>query len=224
MPLGIRTVPSVAKLVCDILPSRILSSAESTFPLQCVIFPPHYNDTQNTSMARRSKGFAFVVFNRVEQVKYLEDLWHWDNLGRSVTSESENADSAQESLRQSSFRTLSKNRWESLKEEYLLQRRDLLLHVARDSQLSHSQPGRFAPRNYDEDVGETPRLSPPPDFPINCLVFVKNVHAGTNKTTLRTLCSHAFRVGSPANHISYVDYNKGMDSVSNEPELENISH
>ena len=58
-------------------------------------------------------------------------------------------------------------------------------------------------------------------FPPGCLVFVRNVHPETNKTTLKTLFSaHAFgrdssaASSSSAVAIDYVDYNKGMTSVS----------
>lgn len=57
-----------------------------------------------------------------------------------------------------------------------------------------------------------------PSYPVGCLAFVKHVHPETNKTTLRDLFSVAF-AGQPSQsgqgtQIDYVDFQKGMDSVS----------
>ncbi|KAH8118815.1 hypothetical protein DFH11DRAFT_1740752 [Phellopilus nigrolimitatus] len=51
-------------------------------------------------------------------------------------------------------------------------------------------------------------------YPTDCLVFVKNVHLETNKTTLRSLFTHALGgvASGAADAIDYVDYNKGLDS------------
>ena len=48
-------------------------------------------------------------------------------------------------------------------------------------------------------------------FPPGCLVFVRNVHPGTNKTTLRALLAAHAPAAAPA--LDYVDYTKGMVSV-----------
>lgn len=53
-------------------------------------------------------------------------------------------------------------------------------------------------------------------YPYGCLLFAKNVHPETNKTTLRALFSQAFKATScPDNAgdaLDYVDFNKGMDT------------
>ena len=53
-------------------------------------------------------------------------------------------------------------------------------------------------------------------YPPGCLVFVRNVHPETNKTTLRSLFLHAkgptgIEVGDDG--LDYLDYTKGMDCV-----------
>ena len=56
-------------------------------------------------------------------------------------------------------------------------------------------------------------------YPPGCLVFVRNVHPETNKTTLRSLFLHAIgstgvEVGKKDDDgLDYLDYTKGMDSV-----------
>lgn len=56
-------------------------------------------------------------------------------------------------------------------------------------------------------------------YPSGCLVFIRNLHPETNKTTLRNLFLHA-RVENgdtsgkkDADGIDYLDYTKGMDCV-----------
>ncbi|KAF8484415.1 hypothetical protein JB92DRAFT_1567718 [Gautieria morchelliformis] len=48
-------------------------------------------------------------------------------------------------------------------------------------------------------------------FPQNCLVFVRNIHPDTNKTTLRTLFSAS--LASSKRSVDYVDFTKGIDTV-----------
>jgi hypothetical protein len=56
-------------------------------------------------------------------------------------------------------------------------------------------------------------------YPPGCLVFVRNVHPETNKTTLRNLFLHAIgstgvEVGKKDDDgLDYLDYTKGMDCV-----------
>lgn len=58
-------------------------------------------------------------------------------------------------------------------------------------------------------------------YPPDCLIFVKNLHLGTNKTTLKSLFGRAFTdeggsstFSTSGGEIDYVDYQKGMESVS----------
>ena len=68
---------------------------------------------------------------------------------------------------------------------------------------------------------DTAGIHPNFTYPLGCLVFVRNVHPETNKTTLRSLFLHAR--GPTVNGIEdgkkydggldYLDYTKGMDCV-----------
>jgi len=67
--------------------------------------------------------------------------------------------------------------------------------------------------NGSQSVAWITTLASP--YPLNCLVFVRNIHPETNKTTLRKLFSTAFGVASSNNQaegLDYVDFTKGMDS------------
>jgi hypothetical protein len=52
-------------------------------------------------------------------------------------------------------------------------------------------------------------------FPQGCLILVRNVHPRTNKSTLKALLGNVL-VGRElaADGVDYVDYTKGMDTVS----------
>ena len=86
--------------------------------------------------------------------------------------------------------------------------------------VSAESPVRLRPQavpqqTRDNDMDTTSNVSPQTSetwtYPPNCLVFVRNVHPETNKTTLRSLLANAF--GGSVEKIDYVDYNKGLDSV-----------
>ena len=51
-------------------------------------------------------------------------------------------------------------------------------------------------------------------YPRRCLVFIRHIHPETNKTTLRTLLSRAYGSDTTGKELDYVDYTKGLDSVS----------
>ena len=58
------------------------------------------------------------------------------------------------------------------------------------------------------------RRERPEFYPPDCLVFVRNLHPDTNKTTLKVLFSQAFPSGDREKGlIDYVDFTKGLDTV-----------
>ena len=73
--------------------------------------------------------------------------------------------------------------------------------------------------NYEHQTGDygNPVIDQWSPYPYGCLLFAKNVHPETNKTTLRTLFSQAFKAASCLDNagdaLDYVDFNKGMDTV-----------
>lgn len=71
----------------------------------------------------------------------------------------------------------------------------------------------------DEAIGSNDRATEHAEtlaYPPDCLVFVKNLYPGTNKTTLKSLFGRPFaaETSTKVNAIDYVDYQKGMASVS----------
>jgi hypothetical protein len=74
-------------------------------------------------------------------------------------------------------------------------------------------------RSATNDSVHTDGIHSNSTYPPRCLVFVRNVHPETNKTTLRSLFLHArgltgFEVGKKEDDgLDYLDYTKGMDSV-----------
>jgi len=157
-------------------------------------------------------------------VETLLDEWPWDkefHPNEKPTSTTD--DYARESLK-FGLRTLSKSRWDELKQEYLAHQRKLLDElVTFNDALSNLSPHTdiFIPE-HDEEHDTAYQPEPEPADPaittltspylLNCLVFVRNIHPETNKTTLRKLFSTAFDA-STAEGLDYVDFNKGMDSV-----------
>ena len=166
---------------------------------------------------RTFKGFAFVTFSSKEFVKQLVDNWPWLPANRSVDlSNGIPAPTSSDVVDAQKYgvRAITKARWEELRDEYLAYRMQLLNVI-------HEEGRKFGTNL--RPTGTIESDLPPsgsdglldsagsPDYPRGCLILAKNVHTGTNKTTLRKLFSST--VGVPQEVIDYVDFNKGMDSV-----------
>lgn len=126
------------------------------------------------------------------------------------------------------FRCLAKKDWENMKREYLALQQKLVKKA-----ISSSSPPPIQTRIGEGKLVEGPSSPRPqrtsPDtaaaapgtqavdkdasrgYPLDCLVFVKNVHPDTNKTTLKALFLEA--IGEESDTIDYVDYTKGLDTV-----------
>ncbi|KAJ3510064.1 hypothetical protein NLJ89_g4883 [Agrocybe chaxingu] len=67
-------------------------------------------------------------------------------------------------------------------------------------------------------VPSSPSIHPGSRYPSGCLVFVRNVHPETNKTTLKTFFSQAWKLvmthtgGGSENALDYIDYTKNLDT------------
>ena len=94
-------------------------------------------------------------------------------------------------------------------------------------------------QNVAEEVGKRPMAEPLQNreegpkpihsrskYPSGCLVFVRNLHPETNKTTLRTLFSRAWNEDQRSSEqdaagggfgLDYLDHSKGMDRVRRLP-------
>ena len=166
-------------------------------------------------------------------VEFLLHRWPWDrnvDLAQSETEALAESSDAQEASK-FGFRTLPKARWDELREEYLTYRKKLVdeLNALEDAEVPMHVPSTLSEaqepskpsssRNISDKVDDVPMIDLSSPYPINSLVFVRNVHSETNKTTLRKLFSAAF-VAPLANGVvrgdglDYVDFNRGMDSVS----------
>lgn len=150
------------------------------------------------------------------------ESWPWTRL---FQPESDNFDLAEGNLETKEaskfgFRTLPKARWDKLNEEYLAYRQKLISELADANEPPDISPDSDVRDVVDDVLEDTP--APPRNvttmyspYPFGCLVFARNLHLETNKTTLRALFCTAFESSlvDPAG-IDYVDFNKGMDSVS----------
>lgn len=89
------------------------------------------------------------------------------------------------------------------------------------SSLPHDAPERdqYIPLKDPPVNSDTPLINLSSQYPPSSLVFVRNIHPETNKTTLRNFFATSLK-GSLADGtiqsdgLDYVDFNKGMDSVS----------
>ena len=203
---------------------------------------PHHQDKPGSIPV--CKGFALVTLSNLEDVDALLEQWPWDVYPRKKPAEPE--ESAEESqnanlqlcrdARKFGFRCLRKTRWEELKAEYILYRQQLVDEMNRyqDEELEMrmrkvaATEESYAKRPMDDLVqiqAEGPKaIHSGSKYPSGCLVFVRNLHPETNKTTLRTLFSRAWdedphfdeqgSAGAGGGFgLDYLDYTKGLDRV-----------
>lgn len=146
------------------------------------------------------------------------------------------------------LRVLRKAKWEELRAEYLLYRQELIdeINIFQDEEEARGYGSDKKPRYADEMHGREEKITkgdpqwtnqtqenandsvgtagihPNSAYPPGCLVFVRNIHPDTNKTTLRNLFLHVQKtsVESGIEHekedgdgLDYLDYTKGMDCV-----------
>ncbi|KAL5487587.1 hypothetical protein ACEPAI_5695 [Sanghuangporus weigelae] len=225
LPYRARTFCSVYEFIQQLL-SNGRSGESDAFLMQSISFPRHQKDRPEAPPPTVGKGFAFIVLSSVKDVDYLLEHWPWELVdGYPEAEESKQSKVIQEAM-EHGFRCLQKRKWDELKEQYLALQRQLLEKtmavghagppVTMSSQVNgdKSKSPQTADRRVSPqgDLAKAAELSyePPAWYPKDCLVFVKNIHPETNKTTLRTLFSFAF--DKDVSHIDYVDYNKGLDS------------
>jgi hypothetical protein len=215
-----RTVPGIARLTSSLLSQS--GKVVSLTRVQNITLPPHHQDRPGDQP--KCKGFALVTLADEHDVETLLEEWPWD---RQPNAHDRPSSTKEDYVHESSkfgLRMLSKSRWDQLKVEYLAYQRKLL-----DELVAFNEGSSNIPLDDDIDIAEHDEgdeansqaesepagpalttLSSP--YPLNCLVFVRNIHPETNKTTLRKLFSTAFDTTSEGS-LDYVDFNKGMDSV-----------
>ncbi|TFK28945.1 hypothetical protein FA15DRAFT_583423 [Coprinopsis marcescibilis] len=244
IPIECRDIPSSVTFILSLLPKREGLNGDYRYldslnRVQHVTLPPHHHDTPGTTP--KFKGFALVTFLELDDARHFLQKYPWSSssLGASLTSRlSKHSQQASESALKFGFRTLSKHSWEQLRSEYIAYGQTLVQEINRvqDQQLKSapviSTPAALEakdkstqPRPTAEPIpsnppaeGSAPIITHSSPYPYGCLVFIKNIHSGTNKTTLKSLFGPV--LASPSDHsvanqdpgIDYVDFNKGMDS------------
>ena len=190
---------------------------EPRLHVQCVTLPPHYLDKPGDTP--KCKGYALVTFSTKSHVDAVLRAWPWRR--HRVLGGDGDASPVVREAHKYGLRAISKVRWDALNEEYLLYKQSLVGEVARtQTQIPH--PGEDA---IEREHGESPtfpdshpeteteaktQTTPYSPYPFGCLVFVRNIHPDTNRTTLKSLFAQAFQDGSS---LDYVDFNRGMDTV-----------
>ncbi|KAI0717963.1 hypothetical protein C8Q72DRAFT_789418 [Fomitopsis betulina] len=209
IPLQYRTLAGIARFTQSLL----ASPAHSTHAVQRIWLPPHAHDKPED--IPKCKGFALITLSSPEQAAELTRRWPW-NVRLVDLHGVADIPEAQEAIK-FGFRTMLRASWDELQEEYLAYRQtimDALAYVEQENGNAADDP---------EAVFEEPAVPPAPShlpttdlwslYPQGCLVFVRNIHPETNKTTLRALFSQAF-TGSEVSGagLDYVDFSKGMDT------------
>ncbi|KAG6829218.1 hypothetical protein H0H92_005283 [Tricholoma furcatifolium] len=209
------------------------SSNSAPSRVQGINFLPHHQDKPGDTPA--CKGFALVVLEETLDVDFLLSRWPWtrrpDDDSVKEAGEKEACESSAQITEAAKFgfRTLSKTQWDRLKEEYLSYRERLVaeINTQQDVDLELTAPLPTSKPIVETKEAVLEILDPPPvelltlspssPYPYNSLVFVRNVHPETNKTTLRKLFAAAFASSivtkeMKSDPIDYVDFNKGMDT------------
>jgi len=198
LPTRIRSVAAVYRFVLSLLNGREDRPFDAIQDVK--LAPPPDGEAESK---RAFKGFAFVTLSSADLVKQLLEDWPWSPGDQSAPA-SASADVTD--ARKYGVRVITKTRWEELRDEYLAYRAQLL-------NAFHEEDRGFGTSVQQKSGPGGPSHSAlAQDYPRGCLVFAKNIHTETNKTTLRGLFSSA--VGFPRDVLDYVDFNKGMDSVS----------
>jgi hypothetical protein len=201
IPIKYKTFPGFSRFILKLLPAN--STMADYNRIQWISIPAHHSN--DPSAESKLKSFALITFANAEDVETLLTAWPW---ARRQTPNDESPD-ATEAVK-FGFRTLSKIRWDVLNTEYLNYRARILADIREAENLAAPAPAA------SQHQPERKRLASPipvvnMSYPQNCLVFVRNIHPETNKTTLRNFFIKAVEVKEA---IDYVDFSKGMDCVS----------
>ena len=222
LPARIRSVGAVYRFVLSLLNSRKDCSFDAIQDVR--LTPPLDGEAESK---RAFKGFAFVTLSSTGLVKQILEDWPWLLRDRPVHVSGGIPASASADVTDAhkyGVRVITKSRWAELRDEYLAYRKQLLNDVHEEERklgtTIQSKPGTVEPAlsTSASDGPSYPAI--PQEYPRGCLVFARNIHTETNKTTLRKLLSST--VGFPQDVLDYVDFNKGMDSVSLECYSETI--
>ncbi|KDR84172.1 hypothetical protein GALMADRAFT_55704 [Galerina marginata CBS 339.88] len=243
IPTQFRNLPGATSFVLSLLPS----SEQSVTRVQNVSFPLHHNDKPGSIPVCKGFALVVLSSAEDVRFLLDEWPWDGRKTeAKSKPDEGLQAPHSHlvfiREAQKFGLRCLSKTRWEELKAEYLLHRQQLVeeLSMENDTQamisksstnekssrpelgpvLEHLQAESTALPTGSDDIGPTKPLPIHVGslYPSGCLVFVRNVHSETNKTTLRALFSQAWKTAVDptgtisAERLDYVDYMKGLDT------------
>ncbi|KAF8318107.1 hypothetical protein DL93DRAFT_429236 [Clavulina sp. PMI_390] len=232
LPYSVKTLPQVSSFVNQLVQLADPSPQQPSPLIQSVSFvppPPVRNGNENSAgqSATKSQGFAFITMRDLAQHSAFLHDWPWDRNNSTVGTTS----SLTIDARRLGFRSTSIPEWVRRRDEYLSYQAQLSGAASR-SQLPAPrppQPDAFPrpstvnrdslPPARSQDLHITEEASrDPPAYPLGRLIFVKNVHPETSKTTLKQFLGKALVgfEGAPGvvkgKEIDYVDYQKNMDS------------
>ncbi|KAH9170376.1 hypothetical protein EDB89DRAFT_2072053 [Lactarius sanguifluus] len=131
---------------------------------------------------------------------------------RPPTTTDEDLSVEESEARKAGFRTLSKERWDTLQAEYVEYRESLLRRIAAAASSTEPAPNKI---KSTHDPPEEPERAPAANmpqtqsYPSGCVLFARHVPPDTNKTALRTRFSALL---ADTDALDYVDYSKGLDS------------
>ena len=212
IPLPFRSTVGICKLL------RALLSSSS--PVQHILFPPHHQDPPDA--VPKCKGFALVTLDEPDLVSHIISRFPYDrDSARPPTDDDDDGVSSVEEseARKAGFRTLSKERWDTLQAEYAEYRESLLCRIAAGTEsatpnnISSARGPTDEPKRAPSPIpGPAPTAKPPQpqSYPCGCVLFARHVPLDTNKTALRARFSALL---ADADALDYVDYTKGLDSV-----------
>ncbi|KAG6919787.1 hypothetical protein DXG01_001626 [Tephrocybe rancida] len=217
IPSPHRTLPSILHFIYTLLPKRPSSqNALTPTRIQALTFPPHHQDKPNALPT--CKGFALVVLADIADVEFMLESWPWDRRHAQEASKDQEGSEAMKF----GFRTLSKARWDQLKDEYIVYRARLVeeinahqdaveplvpMSVPTSTSIPTPPPVIAEPQPEPKPEANPPPLAPNAPYPPGVLVFIRNLHPETNKTTLRRFFARTV----PDSALDYVDFTKGMD-------------
>lgn len=228
IPTQYRSVPGVLRLIDGLL----AGSSTCLHPLarvQGVTLPAHHQDKPGDTPT--FKDFCLVTLASVDDTEFLTNRWEWDR-GTDMINEGEIKCGVEVSKEATKFgfRTLKKADWDQRREEYLRYRTRLVQEI-NEYEDARAEPQMIGKRQREEEVvvantsssngtahmqPQPTALSPNAPYPYGCLVFVRNIHPETNKTTLRALFSSVLEKEPHGtlkkDGLDYVDFNKGVDS------------
>ncbi|KDQ15495.1 hypothetical protein BOTBODRAFT_187311 [Botryobasidium botryosum FD-172 SS1] len=220
MPPSARSLPSLARFMHALLPPPSPSQSPVPMAVQSITFPNRQSASEGSNLSLgfgeiKCRGFAFVTFREVEHAERAVQEWPWDTQEASEGNTATPSNTTAVEAKKCGFRTMSKGTWVALKEEYLAYQAHLL-DLSKPTASPDPEPVRSS-QPIPNSNQPPPLIHHTPVFeheletyPRGCLVFVRNVHPETNKTTLKALFSAAFAEESSG--VDYVDFQKGIDS------------